>query len=674
MITIAILAWITTMLAPSSVPSPPRYGRISPGDSPVLAASPALVQPRPGRKPKRVERTKPTIILASEVLRKKRAEDYQRRESSASTSVRAKLAELRRDIKRAGKDFQVGYTAALERSQAELTGVVVPSDPLAGAQEHNARVHRQTGDHNLLQRAAQRRGWAVRYKRGDTAPTAEAPPAPRSHSQSESSPHGNFEACSPSAEAYSWHAWMPAIRNQDTCGSCWAFSAIGTYEASQQIFRGQKVDLSEQHVIDCAKTNVGDAGSCKGGWPKYVFEWLSSDGGVLTEVQAPYQSRETTCSSQVGSYRATAWGWVNPSGSPTVDQLKAAICKYGPVSATVDVTDAFNAYTSGVFDENKPGQIHAVVLVGWDDARGAWLLRNSWNTWWGEDGYMWIKYGSNGVGKYATWVLAEEVKEPPPPTQRERTLVVRNSTGFPLDVYLQSSRTVNGKRVWTPSAPGKGSKSQRVQLKVGETRAVDVEGRPGIRLSADRVRVFARAGNTEWSTWWSRDLEVVPVGGYPAEALESFHYTFLPQAKSTAVTLDQKDAAYSLGQSAMKAKRYGEAAARFETWAQQFGSDVRSATAMYYAGVANLQMGQAWEGIGWLVRMQTRDLDHPWFVYAAYWLGDGFSQLGYCGTAMAYFEWVAWTERTIDPTWRDAAKANIKRLNADDGTICETWE
>jgi hypothetical protein len=679
--TVFFLGSIAGFLALAPEPTPQRQGRVTAGDSPTLVASPAPIQPRQGRKPKRVGRAKATIVLNTAVERKGREERYQTRESTAPAPVQVKLGDLRKEIQRTGRSFQVGYTAALERSPKELTGLVVPADPLAGAREHNAQVHRRVGYRDLLQRAAKRRGRIVRQGREDPAAMGESPapkdsPAPKGNGQGGPGPSESFgDVCSPSAQAYSWHAWLPPIRNQDTCGSCWAFSAIGTYEASLQIFRGKGADLSEQHVIDCAKTNLRDAGSCKdGGWPKYVFEWLSSGGGVQTEAQVPYKAKDQACSGQVGSYTAIAWGWVDPSNAPTVSQLKAAICKYGPVSATVDVTDAFNAYTGGVFDEVKAGQIHAVVLVGWDDARGAWLLRNSWNTGWGENGYMWIKYGSNGVGKYATWVLADEAKPPPPPTQNERTLVFRNSTGGPLSVYLLSSRQQNGTRVWTPEVPGKSGKARSLQLKAGETKTVTLEGKPETLLSTDRVRVFARAGKVKWSSWWSRDLNVAPAAGYAAESIESFNYTFLPQAKDTVPTPEQRDSAYALGQGAVQGKRYLEAAARFETWAQLFGNDARVGTAMYYAGVSHLQSKRPWEGVDWLTRMQSRDPEHPWGVYAAYWLGEGYADLGYCGTALAYFEWVAWTDHVIDAAWRDMAKANILKLNADDGAICENWK
>lgn len=121
-------------------------------------------------------------------------------------------------------------------------------------------------------------------------------------------------------------------------------------------------------------------------------------------------------------------------------------------------------------------------------------------------------------------------------------------------------------------------------------------------------------------------------------------------------------------------KRYAEAAARFETWAQLFGDDPRAATAMYYAGVSHLQIKRPWEGIDWLSRMQSADPEHPWIVYSAYWLGRGFADLGYCGTALAFFEWVAWYDGELDASWRDSANAAIQKLNADDGTLCDSWD
>ena len=92
---------------------------------------------------------------------------------------------------------------------------------------------------------------------------------------------------------------------------------------------------------------------------------------------------------------------------PSREAIKAAIYRFGAVSATVYADDYFEAYSGGVFDDTTGGYAqqpnHAIQLVGWDDAKGAWLLKNSWSARWGMDGFMWIKYNANTVGFAAAW-------------------------------------------------------------------------------------------------------------------------------------------------------------------------------------------------------------------------------------------------------------------------------
>ena len=99
--------------------------------------------------------------------------------------------------------------------------------------------------------------------------------------------------------------------------------------------------------------------------------------------------------------------WAQPFTIPSVPQLKQAICDHGPISVAVYATPAFIAYTHGVFNEVNTATInHAVMLTGWDEKTGAWHLKNSWSTGWGQSGYMWIRYNSNNVGFAAAWVQA----------------------------------------------------------------------------------------------------------------------------------------------------------------------------------------------------------------------------------------------------------------------------
>src|SRR5262249_3135910 len=107
-------------------------------------------------------------------------------------------------------------------------------------------------------------------------------------------------------------------------------------------------------------------------------------------------------------YRVVTWGFVGDDETvPPPDRIKKALCDYGPIAACVIATDLFHDYESGVFDEKASGETnHAVMIVGWDDEKHAWLMKNSWDTRWGMEGYMWIDYESNDIGLAAAWALA----------------------------------------------------------------------------------------------------------------------------------------------------------------------------------------------------------------------------------------------------------------------------
>lgn len=288
--------------------------------------------------------------------------DYSQREMDASAQVKQVLGDLRAEASEKGWTFEVGYTYAMDHPIEEITGMRPPDNWLAEAQRQNAVAD------------------AMR----------EPMPA--------------VSACAATAAQFNWadQNCVTGVRDQGNCGSCWAFATHGAFEGSYAVVNQTLIDSSEQQTLDCSKI-----GSCGGGW--WAYQYLI-DTGSATEKAYPYKAVQGTCNTSVESlYKAAAWGYVDASNTiPTVDAMKKALCAYGPLGVAVAVTPAFQAYKSGVFNENSNANInHGVTLVGWDDTKKAWRIKNSWGPAWGENGFMWIAYGCNKIGYGASWVQAK---------------------------------------------------------------------------------------------------------------------------------------------------------------------------------------------------------------------------------------------------------------------------
>jgi cathepsin L len=224
-------------------------------------------------------------------------------------------------------------------------------------------------------------------------------------------------ACSNLA-SFNWQdkGKVTPVKDQQDCGSCWAFAAVGAYEASYLIRNGITVDGSEQYINDCALADDNtDAGSCNTGLAVKALQHMVRVG-TATEATVPYTAMNKTCTNPATPLDAISWGFVNPDADfPTTAQIKEALCKYGPLTTRMRVvSDDFKAYTEGVYNESvasdTSGGGHAVVIVGWDNAKGAWLIKNSWDTDWGYGGFGWIAYGSNRIGRHTAWVVAESTQ------------------------------------------------------------------------------------------------------------------------------------------------------------------------------------------------------------------------------------------------------------------------
>jgi len=187
------------------------------------------------------------------------------------------------------------------------------------------------------------------------------------------------------------------VKDQGSCGSCWAFSTAGMFEAVL-LRHGISTDLSEQWLVSCNDDGWG----CNGGW--FANSYYLNPGAVL-ESCFRYKATDLPCNYNCQPTYIAANSY-NASG---VSAIKAAIRDFGAVSCAVTATVYFQAYSGGVFNYNSNGSVnHAVVLVGWDDnlgSSGAWRLKNSWGRSWGESGMMWIEYGCSNVGSGGNYLI-----------------------------------------------------------------------------------------------------------------------------------------------------------------------------------------------------------------------------------------------------------------------------
>lgn len=315
-------------------------------------------------------------------------------EDAAPGAAKADLQALRERGKQAGWKFAVGYTAAFAMPLKRIAATRIPDNFLALAIAQNELASKANGAADESARLA-----------GVVAPEYLAP-------------------CDPDASSFNWRDLNMISQPQDQggCGSCWAFSAAATYDASYRIRNQLPVSVSQQHILNCAVDQDGSkAGTCDGGWYDPVFRWMYSTGAARSD-ELPYQQSVQTCmATPKGTFRAVSSGYVTAKFAiPLPREIKQSVCRYGAVSVAIEATTAFQAYTGGYFNERSDGQInHAVTIVGWDDnaggaGEGGWLVKNSWGIDWGDSGFIWVDYRSNKIGYAATWVRPVESKVPVP--------------------------------------------------------------------------------------------------------------------------------------------------------------------------------------------------------------------------------------------------------------------
>lgn len=209
-------------------------------------------------------------------------------------------------------------------------------------------------------------------------------------------------------------SWMTPVKDQATCGSCWAFGSVGAVEARFNIENNNTIaiDLSEQQLVsDC-----GCPGSCLGGFPEHALNFIQNNG-IVTESCFPYTSQhciykntrfrggseylcENACKNKKCSNPGTCdlcesaqnqlW-YIQTHGTVAndIDTIKRALVCKGPLAVT------------------SKKWSHVIVLVGWDDSDGTWAIKNSWGIGWKNKGYGRIYYEGHDysdIRKEVHWV------------------------------------------------------------------------------------------------------------------------------------------------------------------------------------------------------------------------------------------------------------------------------
>ncbi|AFZ80702.1 cysteine protease [Theileria equi strain WA] len=184
------------------------------------------------------------------------------------------------------------------------------------------------------------------------------------------------------------------VKDQGNCGSCWAFAAVGSVESLYLIKKGQALDLSEQELVNCEENSNG----CEGGLPNKALEYIKAKG-ISHSKDLPYHAANEECVVS-SSDKVFIHSFFANTG---LDILNKSLV-VSPTIVAIAASKEFTAYKGGIFTgECAPELNHAVLLVGegHDEATGKrfWIVKNSWGTDWGENGFFRFERTDEGSDK-----------------------------------------------------------------------------------------------------------------------------------------------------------------------------------------------------------------------------------------------------------------------------------
>jgi C1A family cysteine protease len=175
------------------------------------------------------------------------------------------------------------------------------------------------------------------------------------------------------------------VKNQEQCGSCWAFSTTGSLEGLYYLNHSVLLSFSEQQLVDCAQNCYG----CDGCWPYLAMEYTAQNGIELEKVY-PYNGEQGNCKYTPSLALSVNTGY-QCIQQKSVSQMLSALVQQ-PVSIAVEADqNAWQLYSHGIVNRGCGDALdHAVLITGYDNTENSWYVKNSWGTSWGMNGYIWI--------------------------------------------------------------------------------------------------------------------------------------------------------------------------------------------------------------------------------------------------------------------------------------------
>lgn len=212
--------------------------------------------------------------------------------------------------------------------------------------------------------------------------------------------------------------YVTDVRDQSSCGSCVAFGTIAAVEATTRVKAKNPnlaADSSEAHLFYCHGAAVGR--NCDNGWwPNQALDAFKSIG-VVDEACFPYRAGDQACSPcsdwQSRVRKITGWQSLN-----SADQMKSWLSKNGPLISCFIVYDDFMHYGGGIYNHVSGQRLggHCICIIGYNDAEGCWIAKNSWGADWGEKGFFRIRYGEVGID-YEMWGVEVPITTDITPTE-----------------------------------------------------------------------------------------------------------------------------------------------------------------------------------------------------------------------------------------------------------------